>query len=287
MTRKLIVNADDFGRTHQVSEGIQKAHRDGVVTSTTAMMNLPGAAHDLEHALKEVPQLGVGIHLVFTFGRPLLPPEWVSSLIDEHGHFLSQEAVLNDPARLDPDELRAEFKAQISAFEHAANRKPDHADCHHFAHVHPRLFAVYHDLALDAGLPMRIPFPRQEAELADPALFPGNAAMLSDDTLKAIARQNWQRLAEKPVRAPDRFIAGFYGDTVSVDYLLNLLDRLPDGVNELMTHPGYSDEALAAGSSYNTARETEIAVLTDPRIRQRVADLGIELTTYASLQVSS
>jgi predicted glycoside hydrolase/deacetylase ChbG (UPF0249 family) len=70
---------------------------------------------------------------------------------------------------------------------------------------------------------------------------------------------------------------------VSVDYLLGLLDRLPDGVSELMTHPGYSDETLAAESSYAAPRETEIAVLTDPRVRQRIADRGIELTTFAAL----
>jgi predicted glycoside hydrolase/deacetylase ChbG (UPF0249 family) len=85
------------------------------------------------------------------------------------------------------------------------------------------------------------------------------------------------------VRAPDHFIAGFYGDSVSVEYLLSLLDRLPEGISELMTHPGYSDETLVAESAYSARREDEIAALTDARVRQRIADLGIELTTYASI----
>ena len=283
MTKKLIVNADDFGRTHRVSEGILKAHRDGIVTSATAMMNIPGAAHDLHRALAEAPNLGLGVHLVFTLGRPLLPPEWALSLIDEHGRFLAQESILEEPERLEPDELLSEFKAQVSAFEHSVGRRPDHVDCHHFAHVHPHLFAVYHNLALELSLPMRIPFPRAEAGLADPALMPGMASAIPEATVKAVAQANWARLAERPVRAPDHFIAGFYGDHVSVEYLLSLLDRLPDGIRELMTHPGYSDETLAAESAYSAKREDEIAVLTDPRVRQRIADLGIELTTYASI----
>ena len=283
MSKRLIVNADDFGRTHKVSEGILRAHHDGIVTSTTVMMNVPGAAHDLEHALQAAPNLGLGVHLVFTFGRPLLPPEWVSSLIDEHGHFHSQATILTDPERIKPDELFSEFKAQVSAFEHAAERRADHLDCHHFVHVLPRLFAVYHDVALDLDLPMRVPFPRTDADASDPAQIIGAASALPAGAAQAMARANSARLAEHPVRAPDRFFAAFYGDNVSVDYLLAVLDRLPDGVSELMTHPGYSDETLAAESAYNTRREDEIAVLTDARVRRRLAERGIELATYKNL----
>ncbi|HLF25247.1 MAG TPA: carbohydrate deacetylase [Anaerolineae bacterium] len=286
MPKQLIVNADDFGRTHQVSAGILQAHREGIVTSATAMMNMPGAAQDLSAALVEAPQLGLGVHLVFTAGRPLLPPEWAPSLIDARGHFHTQAAILEDPSRLDPDELRAEFKAQISAFEHATGRRPDHIDCHHFAHVHSQLFAVYHDVALEFNLPLRVPFPRRESDLSDAGQMPGMAALIPAETIKAIIRVNWQRLAEQPVRAPDRFIVGFFAANVSIEYLLNLLDRLPDGVSELMTHPGFSDETLSAESAYNAQREVELAVLTDPRVRQRVADLGIELTTYDVLRAA-
>jgi len=283
MSKKLIVNADDFGRTHKVSEGILKAHHDGIVTSATVLVTMPGAAHDLMRAMSEAPRLGLGAHLAFTIGRPLLPPEWVTSLIDEHGHFHTQETILQDPARVDLDELLSEFKAQVSAFKNVTRRLPDHLDCHHFAHVHPRLFAVYHDVALELNLPMRVPFPRYEADLADPMQMPGVASHISDEMVKASARENWRRLAEKPVRAPDHFVAGFYGDNVSVEYLLGVLDRLPDGVSDLMTHPGYSDETLAAESAYSAKRDDEVAVLTDPRVRQRIADLGIELTTFAAL----
>ena len=283
MSKKLIVNADDFGLTQHVSEGILTAHREGIVTSTTAMMNIPGAAHDLHRAMAEAPTLGLGVHLVFTTGRPLLPPEWAPSLVDEHGHFHTQDTILKDPTRINADELRSEFKAQVSAFENILERRPDHIDCHHFVHVHPHLFAVYHDVALDLDLPMRVPFPRSEADLSDLALMPGLASAIPDEAVKSIARQNWQRLAEQPVRAPDRFIIGFYGDNVSVEYLLSLLDRLPDVISELMTHPGYSDETLTAESAYSARREDEIAALTDPRVRKRIADLGVELATYASV----
>src|SRR5512134_2504252 len=109
MTRQLIVNADDFGRTRGVSAGILRAHQEGIVTSTTAMMNMSGVAADLHLAQTEAPRLGLGVHLNFTAGRPLLPPEWCASLVDEHGHFLTQDAVAAAPERLKPDEMREEL----------------------------------------------------------------------------------------------------------------------------------------------------------------------------------
>ena len=284
MPRRLIVNADDFGRTHRVSQGILKAHGEGIVTSTTAMMNMPGAAHDLARAASEAPRLALGVHLVFTVGRPLLPPEWVPSLVDEHGHFLAQDAIAQQPTRLRPDELLSEFKAQVSAFKNATGHLPDHIDCHHFVHVHPHVFAVYHAAALEHDLPMRIPFPRTEADLADAELTAGEASLIPAETMKTLVRENWQRLAKQPVRAPDRFIVSFYADNVSVEHVLGVLDRLPEGVSELMTHPGFNDETLSAESSYNAMREAEIAVLADPRVKQRVAERGIELTTYAAVK---
>jgi len=272
MTRKLIVNADDFGRTHKVSEGIVKAHVAGIVTSTTVMMNMSGAANDLVAAANAAPELGFGVHLVFTAGRPLLPPEWAPSLVDEHGRFWSKEVIAQNPTRLNPGELLEEFKAQISAFKNTIAQWPDHIDCHHFVHAHPHLFAVYLDAALEHDLPLRIPFARTEAGWAD-----------EDDALKALVRENWTLLAEKSVRSPDRFIGSFYDQGVSVDHLLDVIDRLPDGVSELMTHPGFNDETLSAESAYAATREVEIAVLTDARVKQRLAERGIELVTYAAV----
>ena len=153
MTRQLIVNADDFGRTRGVSAGILRAHLGGIVTSTTAMMNMPGVAADLHQAKSEAPRLGLGVHLNFTAGRPLLPPEWCASLVDERGHFLAQEAIAAAPDRVNPDELREELKSQITTFKNALGTLPDHLDAHHFIHLYPPFFEVYLDLADSSSCP--------------------------------------------------------------------------------------------------------------------------------------
>ena len=89
MCKKLIINADDYGRSPGVSRGILLAHREGIVTSTTVMINQPDVESQLVEALA-CPELGIGLHLVFSAWRPILSPEEIPSLVDTDGFFLSQ-----------------------------------------------------------------------------------------------------------------------------------------------------------------------------------------------------
>ncbi len=281
MSRKLIVNADDFGRSRGVSDGILRAHRDGIVTSTTAMMNMPGVAHDLLRAADEAPRLGLGVHLTFTAGRPLMPMEWVRSLVDEHDHFLSQAAIMQQPARLDVDELMSELKAQVNTFKNALGRLPDHLDAHHFVHLYPPLFRVYLDLAESFDLPIRLPIPRQPVPLDHVPALLGNVPR---EVLAPIVEADWALLAGRAVRTTDQFVMSFFGQNTSAANLLDILENLPEGVTELMTHPGLADEHIRAESNYHVERERELAALTDPQVLVQVQKLDIELVTYAELK---
>jgi predicted glycoside hydrolase/deacetylase ChbG (UPF0249 family) len=281
MSRQLIVNADDFGRSRGVSDGILRAHRDGIVTSTTAMMNMPGVTHDLLRAAEEAPRLGLGVHLTFTAGRPLMPMEWVRSLVDEHDHFLSQAAIMQRPTRIDADELMSELKAQVTTFQNALGHLPDHLDAHHFVHLYPPLFRVYLDLAESLDLPIRLPIPRQPTPLEQVPALLGN---LSKAVLEPILQADWALLEGRSICTTDHFAMNFFGEQTSVADLLQLLDDLPEGVTELMTHPGLADEQLRAESNYHDEREHELATLTDPQVLVHIQKLGIELTTYARLK---
>ena len=70
--RRLIVNADDFGLTAGVSRGILRAHREGLVTSTTVLASLP-AQPELDATATASPGLGLGLHFNLTWGRPVSP----------------------------------------------------------------------------------------------------------------------------------------------------------------------------------------------------------------------
>src|SRR4030043_336716 len=97
MKRKmLIVNADDFGMSEEISDGIITAHLEGIVTSTSLMVNMPDAKRAVRLA-QQTPSLDVGMHLNMTEGHPVLPPEKVPTLVNNTGEFLSDK---NSPVLL-------------------------------------------------------------------------------------------------------------------------------------------------------------------------------------------
>ena len=281
MTKQLIVNADDYGRTEGVTRGIIQAHREGIVTSTTVMMNMP----NIEDALRladDYPDLGMGVHLVFTAWRPLLPPTVVPSLVDADGYFHSQEAILSNPGRIDTDELKAELRTQIEHLR-TFGREPDHLDCHHFIHIYPSFFAVYVELAEEYGLPVRLPFPSEE-EWGEAAASVSRAQGLPPDLLQEIVRQDIGLVQARGVPHPDRFVQSFYGETLALENLLSILEGLPEGVSEMMTHPGLPDEQLLVESTYAKEREREVELLCHPQVKERIGELNIELVNFGVLK---
>jgi predicted glycoside hydrolase/deacetylase ChbG (UPF0249 family) len=281
MQKQLIVNADDYGRTPGVSRGILQAHREGIVTSTTVMINQPGIEEQLAAALA-CSKLGIGLHLVFTAWRPILPPETIPSWVDDQGQFLDQHTVWAKAETLSLDQLRAELAAQVERFVACAGRRPDHLDCHHFVYLYPPFFRVYADLAVEYRLPLRVPFPPQaDFERAVDTLpflvgFP-------IDLVRGMIATNSALLRARRLSHPDRFISTFFGEeALSADFLLGLLRTLPQGISELMCHPGYVDPALAS-STYRMERERELALLTHPVVREQVGALGIQLVTFGAL----
>ena len=82
--KRLIVNADDLGRTEGINEGIFDAHRRGIVTSATMMVNYP-AARRVAVLSRDSPALGIGLHVSLSGGVPTLPPDQLRSIVDTNG----------------------------------------------------------------------------------------------------------------------------------------------------------------------------------------------------------
>jgi predicted glycoside hydrolase/deacetylase ChbG (UPF0249 family) len=264
MSIRLIINADDYGHTPDVSRGIRAAHLHGIVTSTTCMMNSPAAAADIAIALKETPRLGLGVHLVLTSRAPLLPPEKVGTLVDGQGRFLSLDGLMRQISSVDAQEVAAEWRAQIEAFIAAAGRKPTHLDSHHHSsYFSPALFRELLKLAREYDCAIRLP---------------------QDETLKqdSDAEQNQALLAEFNPRRPGAFFVNFYDQGATRHTLLEIINSLAEGSYEIMSHPGYAN-GLAAISSYASQRENELDVLTDASVKAAIAARGIELISFAGL----
>src|SRR5262249_29015599 len=110
--KRVIVNADDLGRTPGINRGVFEAHRRGIVTSASLMVNYP-AARDVPALSAETPGLGIGLHVALTGGVPTLPAERIRSLVDGRGRLPSRPSGLEDA---DPAEVLAEVRAQVKRF---------------------------------------------------------------------------------------------------------------------------------------------------------------------------
>jgi hypothetical protein len=221
---KLIINADDFGYSFGVNYGIIDSHVHGIVNSATIMMNMPGASHAVKLA-KQHPSLKIGVHLVLTCGKPLLPD--VKSLVDHHGYFktLSQLKMGND---IDLYDLEREWTAQIEAL-YQTGLIPNHMDSHHHVHRMKAFYPVVKKLSDKFNLPVR-----KVGGLTDLAFY------------------------------SDLFFDDFYGNGVTDKYFEELPSRIGDAqIIEVMVHPGYVDQPLLMGSSYNLQRIEETHILTD------------------------
>lgn len=249
MTRRLIVNADDFGLSSGVNLGILAAHKEGIVTSTTLMVNMPGARDAFELA-QATPTLGVGIHFTLDAGKPVA--DCVDSLVGPDGQFMKLLA-LKESAR--PDHLEREMYAQFEAFL-ASGLVPTHVDSHH--HVCGHLPAAEEVMLAIA------------AEYRVPARHFG------------FQRERFQRHG---VETADHFAPYFYGkESITVDHLLQIILGLEPGVTELMCHPAYLDHHVLKGSSYAAERVAELATLTDPHVKEMLQAIGVRLISYRELQ---
>jgi predicted glycoside hydrolase/deacetylase ChbG (UPF0249 family) len=282
MSKQLIVNADDYGRTKGVSRGILHGHRKGIVTSTTVMINVPGIEARLDEALA-CPALGLGLHIVHTHWPPALPPTRIPDLVDKDGLLLGQYELWARASEVPIDQLEAEMDAQFERFTRLAGRPPDHVDCHQFVHLYPPFFSVYAGVAERHGVPVRNPF---SVHLNFRTFF-SVAPFAVEHPVAEIERMiesDVKLLTDKNLAFPDDLIFNFSAQKeLTMDHVLALLDGVHDGVTELVCHPAFVDEELAT-SGYPGARETELAFLTHPLVRDRVQALGIELVTFAALE---
>jgi chitin disaccharide deacetylase len=267
--KRLIFNADDFGIAPEVNEAVELAHRDGVLRATSLMVGAPAAADAIERA-KRLPSLAVGLHVVLVHGRPVLPPERVPHLVDENGAFMVDlvgAGVRFFFRRGIRAQLAAEIRAQFECFA-ASGLALDHADAQSHMHVHPTVFALILRIGREFGLrAVRLP---REPFGGTRSIAPWLALMRARAKRAGIITNDWAFGVNE---------AG----ALDEQRVLEILDRLPDGVTEIFFHPA---TGAFAGADRGTERfqwAGELAALTSPRVRAKLERDHIANVTYGEL----
>jgi hopanoid biosynthesis associated protein HpnK len=270
--RRLIVNADDFGRSASINEAVIRAHREGILTTASLMVNEPHAESAIALA-RQNPRLGVGLHLVLVHGKSALDERHIPHLINRRGEF-SNSAPVAGARYFFSRECRAEIRLEIAAqFEkfHATGFALDHVNGHLHLHLHPFVLQVL----LENAARWRI----QRMRLtADPFVLNARLARgrwpyrVSHAVIFGLlSRRAAPRLRRENIRSASAVFGLLQNGLVNRAYVERLLPRLPEGDSELYSHPSLSQF------------KHEFDALTDPATREQVLRLGIQLIRYQDL----
>lgn len=286
--KRLILNADDFGLTRGVNEGIVRAHREGVLTSTT-LMATGEAFEDAIVRARENPGLGVGCHLVLAGGKCVAPKEEVASLVNKDGRLpesLGLFVARLSAGRIRIEEIERELRAQIEKIR-AAGIEPTHLDTHKHTHAHPRVMEAVGKVARGCGI-LRVRKPVENLRNSwattrgngdrNAALLAGAAAVRAvEPVFAAIGRRfdlHW----------PDNFLGLAVTGRLGREALRRMIENLPEGSTEIMLHPGVCDEELKrCVTRLREQRQTELDALLDAGVKSAVAEQGIRLISYREL----
>lgn len=281
--RRLIVNADDFGFSEEVNEAIIRAHREGILTSTSLMV--AGAAFD--HAVRlarKNPDLGVGIHLVTVMGRSVLPPCEIPSLVDLQGNFSDSPVKAGLKYLFSPQarrELRMELAAQFEKFN-ATGLPLSHVDGHLHLHIHPVIFREALKLAAKYGA-RRMRVPVEERALALGFDSKNRASKTIASLLfGAMARYMKAKLRSQKFVFPERVYGNLQSGRITEQYFLYALDNLGAECNEIYCHPAFYGR-WAELSKDQEQHQVEFEALISSSVAQKVRAAGIRLTNYREL----
>ncbi len=267
MNRRVVLTADDFGLSEAVNEGVERAHREGVLSAASLMVAGPAAADAVARA-RRMPGLRVGLHLVVIEGPAVLPRAVIPDLVDEQGWFPSDQLGLGLRYFFRPAvrrQLAAEIRAQFEGFA-ATGLKLGHADAHKHMHLHPTVGGLLVRTGRDFGLArVRVP--------AEPA---GVMARLgARPGVGGRAMVEWTRLLRRQVRAagmaaPDAVFGLAWSGHMTADRVRRLLARLPEGESEIYFHPASGRDALLERLMPGYDHEGELAALLDDDVRRVV-----------------
>jgi predicted glycoside hydrolase/deacetylase ChbG (UPF0249 family) len=284
--KRLIVNADDLGLSRGITDGIFVAHQQGIVTSTSYMVNQPASDYAAER-LQNYPSLDVGIHLNLCQGKPVLPPSAVPTLVGSDGCFLPPSRMARRLTlwRASPKEILNEFCAQIDRMK-AAGITPSHADSHHRFHFYPAAAAAFEKAVRSRGI--------CRARAARKVFWPANGSASKAHAGSYLRQRSvyaynefLQKVLFRNLRLPDAGVAfhpAFRGKLDELPEAWNFtLKNMPAGTYEIWCHPGFPEAGFSETDRLSKQRVLEIKILTDPALGSNVRDAGIELTAFAEL----
>lgn len=271
------MNADDFGLSEGVNQGILAALRGGILRSASLMPN--GAAfEDAVRIARATPQMGVGIHISLVGETPVAPRAEISGLADEEGLLpASYTAFVRAylARRFTAEHIRREVAAQVHRVLDTG-LCPTHLDSHQHVHLLPTVFDIAVEAAVKAGIRViRIP-----EERGLPLPFTPRAAQLR--ALGALCPRARRRAHAAGLRTASHFQGLAVSGSLNEAALMRFIRDAGPGVHEIMAHPGHSDVALREKYQWGYNWDEEAAALQCATVLRIVQERGIQLAHFGN-----
>ena len=245
----LIVNADDFGFSQEINQGVCEAHVNGIVTDASLLVRSPYAPQAYRMAQQVNLPLGLHIDFVTPFSataRQQLGPNGhlTQELFNrEFNHqvtslFSSEELII----------LQDEILVQLEEFKALTGQLPSHLDYHYGLHFLPDVMFIYLTISNQYKIPVRW----------------------------GVQYAGRNPIVLAPARLCDRFRGTKDG---TIQSFTDLLQEPWDGVLEIICHPGFFTP-YDLFDPYNRERECELKILTDPRLKAEIERMGIQLVNF-------
>lgn len=263
--KRVIINGDDYGYTPEKSEGILRAHKEGILTSTTVMVNIVSKL-EVKELLKHKRRMGIGLHLNITRGKPVSLPEKVPTLLNEKREMFRPQTwtrkVWNDFGNLkNMAEVELEFNNQLKEFKEKFDIKPSHLDSHHFITSHKKIFPILLKLAKRNNLPIRLPpwIINEEKYKIEPSLM---------------------REAKNQCRTTDHAVFEFFcAKKNPLEEFKKSLKNIKKGTTEFMFHPSL----FSLENKESMFGKIDLDLLTNKDIKRIIKEEHIELISYKEL----
>lgn len=259
---KLIIKGDDLGWSEGINLGIEKTAKDGILTATGCMVNMPAAQHGID-LLKRYPHISIGQHTNVTIGKPISPPESIPHMVDSYGNFLTSTYYRNLNSRIEDvlpyyEEGKREIEAQLFQFIKLAGKKPDYLEGHA---IPSKTFecALY-----DVAHQYSIPYIKDQT-------YHQNASAIYHASIGHYAMDIFNN--------PDPY-AQFFADAES--YIINDEAHILDHEYAILIfHPGYVDASIMDSSSFHGVRMRDVQALCSIKVKQWIEKHHIQLINYS------
>lgn len=273
MNKKVIINADDFGITAGVNRGILEVINAGTLTSTSVMANMPW----YKEVVHVKDRIGIGIHLTLTEGAPVLPPREILTLVNERGFFYDKSVLVKRAllGKLSKFEVKAEFEEQIKRLIELGIA-PSHVDSHESFFKYPFFSAIVKEVANKFGI--------RAVRTYSPRKFDFRRLMNPKRTAISLmlSYQKWKWINNGFIVTDKIDSLLKFGLTYdeALQKLAAIFGNLPEGVLEIVVHPGYCDGDCSALGDYLDEREAELNALVSSGFAEIVRKSGARLISY-------